>query len=92
LENEKGWDLMEWIKCSEREPPKDGTPFLGFDPLIEDLGKIYVLIYVPEKKYPLGEFFKLSNEGCYEEASGECYFKWNPTHWMQLPEFPKEII
>ena len=26
----------------------------------------------------------------YLEASGEGYFRWNPTHWMPLPTKPKE--
>jgi len=74
----------------EKEPPKDGTPFLGYDPNAEEFGKIYVLIYVPEKKYPPGEFEKLSHGEYFQESSGECYFTWEPTHWMPLPEPPKE--
>ena len=71
-------------------PPQDGNPFIGYDPNASDLGKIYVLIYEPEKKYPPGEFFKFSHECYYLEASGEGYFRWNPTHWMPLPPPPKE--
>ncbi len=82
---------MEWIKCSEQLPPQDGSPFLGYDPDVENIGKIYVLIYVPEKKYPPGEFFKLSYDAHYLEASGEGYFQWKPTHWMELPKAPKEL-
>lgn len=81
--------IMEWISIKDNLPPHDGTPFLGYDPTTEDIGKIYVLIYVPEKKYT-GEFEKLSSEECYMEASGEGYFTWKPTHWMPLPEPPKE--
>ena len=80
---------MEWISVRDKEPPKDGSPFLGYDPDAEDLGKTYVLIYIPEKKYPPGEFFKLSHDAYYREASGEEYFEWKPTHWMPLPEPPK---
>lgn len=81
---------MEWISVKDRLPPQDGSPFLGYDAEKEDTGKIYVLIYVPAKKYPPGEFEKLSYEEHYLEASGEGYFTWNPTHWMPLPQPPKE--
>ena len=80
---------MEWINIKDKIPPQDGSPFLGYDHDADDFGKIYVLIYVNEKKYPPGEFHKLSHDGYFQEASGECYFKWNPTHWMPLPEPPK---
>ena len=75
-----------------------GTDYtLGFDTAVntvvdaskDDAGKIYVLIFVKAKKYPPGEFEKLSYEDHYLEASGEGYFKWEPTHWMPLPEKPK---
>ncbi len=78
-----------WTKLEDQLPPQDGTPFLGYDPSIEEEGKIYVLIYVPERKYPPGEFEALSRKACYKEASGEGYFTWKPTHWMPLPEKPK---
>lgn len=80
---------MNWISIKDKLPPQDGTPFIGYDPDADDLGKIYVLIYIPAKKYPCGEFFKLSHEGYYRESAGEYYFTWNPTHWMELPESPK---
>ncbi len=81
---------MEWISVKDISPPHDGSPFLAFDPEKEDDGKIYVLIYVKEFIYPPGEFQRLSRKACYQEASGECYFTWNPTHWMPLPSPPKE--
>lgn len=81
---------MNWIKCSDIKPPKDGSAFLGYDDSKEELGKIYVLVYIPEKKYPAGEFFKLSRDACYQEASGEGYFTWNPSHWMPAPKPPKD--
>ncbi len=81
---------MKWISIKDKLPPQDGTPFLGYDPTADELGKIYVLIYVPAKKYPPGEFENLSIEERYLESSGEGYFTWNPTHWMPLPDIPKE--
>jgi hypothetical protein len=82
--------MSEWIGVKEILPPQDGTPFIGYDPNADEPGKIYVLIYVPEKIYPPGEFFRLSHQSYYQEASGEGYFKWNPTHWMPLPEPPND--
>jgi hypothetical protein len=81
---------MEWISVKNRLPPQDGKPFIGFDPKKEDNGKIYVLIFVKGKIYPPGEFESLSYEDHYLEASGETYFKWEPTQWMPLPEKPKD--
>lgn len=80
---------MDWISVKDKEPPKDGTPFLGYDHDAEDYGKIYVLIYVPALEFS-GEFSGLNRKECYQEASGEGYFTWNPTHWMPLPEPPKD--
>lgn len=68
--------------------PKDGTPFLGFDPNHWEC-KIYVLIFCDEVRYG-GELSLCSTKECYQEASGEGYFTWNPTHWMPLPEPPKD--
>lgn len=68
---------MEWINVKDRLPPKDGSAFLGYDPTKFELDKIYVLKYVPDNER-------------YEETGGECYFPWEPTHWMPLPEAPKE--
>jgi len=82
---------MEWISLKDKLPPQDGTSFLGYDPDADDPGKIYVLIYVPEKKYPPGEFERLSYDAHYLEASGEGYFKWEPTHWMPLPSIPDKM-
>jgi hypothetical protein len=79
---------MEWISVEDELPPQDGSSFLGYDPTKENEGKIYVLIFIKGKKYPPGEFEKLSYEDHYLEASGEGYFKWEPTHWMPLTDFP----
>lgn len=79
---------MEWIKSSDQPPPKD-RPFLGYDGDKEDNSKIYVIIYVPERIYT-GEYANCSRAACYEETGGECYFNWNPTHWMPLPKPPEE--
>lgn len=81
---------MNWIKVEDHLPPQDGTAFLGYDPNMDQLSKIYVLIYVPEIKYPPGEFEKLSRKECYLEAGGEGYFTWNPTYWMPLPNLPED--
>ncbi len=79
---------MQWISVKEQEPPKDGTPFLGYDPSKEDEGKIYVLIFIPEKTLFYND--QLIREH-YLEASGEGYFVWEPTYWMPLPEPPKDL-
>jgi len=71
--------MRNWISVKDKLPPQDGTQFLGFDPMHSE-AKIYVLVYIPEKKYPHGEFFKLSHEAYYQEAAGEGYFQWEPTH------------
>lgn len=61
--------------------PKDGTAVLIYQPkekigslVLEDV--IYVCYY--------------NDEGKWEEADGEMYSTFNPTHWMPLPETPKE--
>lgn len=81
---------MEWISVKDQEPPKDGSPFLCFDDEKEYEGKIYVIVFVKARKYPPGEFEKLSYDEHYREASGEGYFIWHPTHWMPLPNPPKD--
>ena len=71
--------MSEWISVKDNEPPKDGTPFLCYDPnQINNFPKalIYVVRFEEENIF--------SDEG-YFEAGGECYFKWQPTHWMPLP-------
>lgn len=76
--------MNKWISVKDKEPPKDGTPFLCYDPNQIDnfpLATIYVVHFEKETTY--------SNEG-YIEVGGECYFRWNPTHWMPLPESPKD--
>lgn len=73
---------MQWISVEDKEPPKDGTPFLCYDPNISDsfpCAKIYVVQWVGPCIY---------NEGGFREAGGECYFRWEPTHWMPLPNPP----
>jgi hypothetical protein len=80
---------MNWIKVEDQEPPKDGSPFLCYDPNADEFGKIYVVLYDPGFIYTDPEFERCSRKHCYREASGECYFTWNPTYWMPLPKPPK---
>jgi len=82
---------MKWISVKDQVPPQDGSPFLGYDASKENNGKIYVLVFVKEKLYPPGAFEKLSYDDHYLEASGESYFRWEPSHWMQLPQPPGDI-
>ncbi len=77
---------MEWISFKDQEPPKDGSHILCYDPT-HDEAKIYVVKYIPGyKPFYSQEMFN----GKWEEAAGEGYFEWNPTHWMPLPEEPSE--
>lgn len=77
---------MEWISFKDQEPPKDGTHILCYDPT-HDEAKIYVVKYVA----PHTLFYNQQTiTEKWEEASGEGYFAWEPTHWMPLPEEPKE--
>jgi hypothetical protein len=64
--------------------PKNGTSFIGYDPTHEE-AQIYILKYLPECK---SFYFSCSYPEGYIEASGEGYFRWNPTHWMPLPSAP----
>ena len=81
--------IDEWIRIKNKLPPHDGTEFLGYDPN-KDSGKIYVLVFEPAVTYHGKGFERCSREECYRESSGERYFKWEPTHWMPLPESPSE--
>ncbi len=74
--------MSEWIKVEDQLPPQDGTPFLCYDPnKIANFPKacIYVVCFQKET---------ICLRGGYIECGGECYFPWEPTHWMPLPEPP----
>lgn len=60
---------MEWIKCSERLPEKNGC-YLTFD------GEMVVAIYDVSTEHWIFD--------------GEGFGKYIFTHWMPLPEPPKE--
>lgn len=78
---------MNWINVEDQPPPRDGTPFLCYDPRIKDNfpnAVIYVVVFSPEDRY---------GEEAFKEAGRECYFEWTPTywtptHWMPLPPPP----
>lgn len=70
----------EWVCVKDKLPPRDGTPFLCFDPWQAPLAKIYVVRF--EENYA-------QSAEHYKEAGGEEYFQWKPTHWMPLPSLPK---
>jgi Protein of unknown function (DUF551) len=75
---------MKWVSVKDKEPPKDGTPFLCYDPKQPDVysdASIYVVRFQNETYY---------QRGGYIETGGECYFSWEPTHWMPLPKPPEE--
>ncbi len=75
---------MEWISIKDKEPPKDGSPFLCYDPKQKDnfpYACVYVVRFEEETSY--------SRAG-YIEAGGECYFQWEPIYWMPLPDKPKD--
>lgn len=76
--------MSEWISVKDQPPPKDGTPFLCYDPKQVDNFKdacIYVVRYKKETDY---------SDAGYIEAGGEGYFAWEPTHWMPRPKPPME--
>lgn len=75
---------MEWKPIETA--PKDGTHVLCYDPS-HDEAKVYVVKYEPALK----SFYNSCNRPeRWIEASGEGYFLWEPTHWMELPSEPKE--
>lgn len=80
---------MKWISFKDRLPPQDGTAFLCYDPFSTDTSKIYVIVYDKGVVYT-GDLARCSRDACYREACGEGWFTWNPSHWMPLPEPPKE--
>lgn len=76
--------MSEWINIKDEFPPNDGTPFLCYDPKqVNNFDKacIYVVCFKKETVFYKAGFI---------EAGGECYFEWEPTHWMPLPSPPKE--
>ena len=72
----------EWISIKDKEPPKDGTPFLCYDPNSDENSTIYVVVWKKSRW--------IDEPDAYIESGGECYFRWNPTHWMPLPLPPKK--
>lgn len=77
---------QQWISCKDRLPPQDGTPFLCYDPeQIKNFQNacVYVVRFEKETDY---------NDNRYIEAGGECYFEWEPTHWMELPQPPEPTV
>lgn len=59
--------------------PRDGTPLLGFVPsYYQGKGGICLLIWLKNAREPDGHWY-----------DGHA-FKTDPTHWMPLPEPPKE--
>ncbi len=75
---------MAWISFKNQEPPKDGSHILCYDPT-HDEAKIYVVKYEPPFKWAYSNEIRPEK---WEEAAGEGYFEWNPTHWMPLPDAP----
>ena len=71
---------MDWISVKDQPAPKD-KPFICYDPTQPECSRIYVVQYEPETEF--------TNEG-YIETGGECYFTWQPTHWMPRPQPPKD--
>lgn len=70
---------MEWHPIETA--PRDGTSILGYDPKHNQLGPIYVVRY---------EIDSYEYDPSWRETGGENYFTMNPTHWMPLPDPPKE--
>ena len=68
---------MEWISVEKELPPQDGTAFIGYDPRYENNGSIYVISFQKD-------------DSTYREAGGERWELWKPTHWMPLPQRPKD--
>src|ERR1700688_3508091 len=76
------------LKMSDWSPietaPKDGTPILCYDPFKPKDERIYVVIFVKGCDYHI-DGCHIVRKCAWQEASGEGYFTWNPTHWMPLP-------
>lgn len=70
---------MNWIKCSERLPPKDGRAVLGFVP--SRSGYVARQDMVPVHWSGWGG-------GCWETLGGGHLLDWELTYWMPLPEPP----
>ncbi len=76
--------MTEWQPISTA--PKDGSAILCYDPTDED-NPMYVvrwdeyMVHWLEDEMITGEWL---------EAGGERYSTWQPTHWIPLPEKPKE--
>ena len=81
---------MNWTKCSDKLPPKDGEYLVikeffqcrkiaicGFSKILNKMDKMYF----PEEKRP----------GWYEWYDEYGYYEWTGiTHWAELPELPEE--
>lgn len=67
---------MEWVKCSDKLP-EESVPVLTYDPVIDELRVDYILLFEDgEEPYIWGR--KLIDHW------------YHVTHWMPLPEPPKD--
>jgi hypothetical protein len=69
--------MMEWQPIETA--PKDGTPVLIYEPPYKDLlpFDIYVCKWCQHKE-------------AWVEFAGEEYSQYDATHWMPLPDAPKD--
>lgn len=68
---------MKWIKCSD-QMPEDCQDLIAYGLFYEDIWGVEQCRYT---------------EGCWRIENGCCRDNWNfekVTHWMPLPEKPKE--
>jgi hypothetical protein len=66
--------MSEWIATADKEPPKDGTRFLGYDPVL--LGAVIC-------EWRHGAWWADA-----DSQGGGGYGNTELTHWMPLPEPP----
>lgn len=69
-----------WISVKDRLPVTTGT-YIAME---------YTKNWIPATDEVYGCWF--NNGKFYYEADADTPFELNPTHWMPLPELPKDII
>ena len=78
--------MTQWIACSERMPPMDGSQVILYGLLAGEINGI--------DSKPYTQIGYYSGDGDYSgfpwvQSGGDAYAVWGkPTHWLALPEPP----